>query len=146
MSHSCSLPLARSDRWRSVARWSAAIVLFFAVGVLGTSLITANGDNDRAVLTDEVTAVRVLGRPLPAIHDTTVGLARFGIGVDQATGPQQAVHIAYALEGKPVLLLTVNRGTLLATDPGDHLTIGGQTAVVSAHPIADGSTDVAYVW
>src|SRR5258708_33534159 len=98
---------------RKSARCTLAVALFFAVGILGTTLVTANGENDRAQLADEATAARVLGRAVPTIHETSLSISRVGIGIDPASlGDRRAIHVSYGVGGAPVILLTISRGAV----------------------------------
>lgn len=134
------------SRFTPLHRWILVLGLVFAASALGTVLVTANGEDNRAALSDEAAAVALLGRSLPSIHDASVDLSRSGIGIDPASRPRRAVHVAYSLSGVNVAALTIQRGVLIPTDTEETLQSNGTSVSVASHVIADGSVDVGYVW
>jgi len=103
----------------------------------------------------ESEAAQILGQPLPAPRTLPLGLSRSAIAADPvennptlaALGPRH-VRESFAVGGKDVVLLIVNRGQLgRILDPGvSTAVLGGRSMIIASHQIWDGSTDVAYNW
>jgi hypothetical protein len=122
------------------------LILVFGAAFVGSRLATGGEETNRAGLVNEATAVAALGRPLPAVGDGGVGLVRSAIALDPPTAGRRGVHISYAVLGRNVALLTIQRGALTPLDTQETVGLGGVSVSVATHPIADGTTDVGYAW
>lgn len=77
-------PLRASLSLKPVLKWTLVSTLLFVGAVVGTALVAANAEGDRASLSDEATAAAVLGRPLPAIRSVDLALNRSASGSIQS--------------------------------------------------------------
>ena len=123
---------------------AAALILAFAAGYVGVTNASAQPNDDKAQPASDAAVAALLGRSVPDVHFTSLGLHRSGLAIDPPTAPARGAHLSYAIGSTNVLLLSVRRGELTTT--GTPVLIGGRATYVDARSIRDGSTDVSYVW
>lgn len=127
----------------------AAALLALGVGEFGLAAragILGRGSNV-AQQADDATAEAVLHHSLPQIRDVESGLRRSALSISESVGAgiPRLVHQSYALGRRNVALLTVARSNLGQTD-GEQVLLGGHTTYLANRTIADGTTDVSYLW
>lgn len=127
-----------------------AIVAVAAVAALAAGAVYAGAQTPRPGPTppilDDAAAGKVIGHTLPVIHGAPGGLYRIAVSVDPDYVAVRAVHESYAVNGRPLLLLTIRPGSVESIDAGETVTLAGMIVQVHEKKIQDGTTNVNYVW